>query len=192
MKARAFAAPAGALLAALLPTGCSADISVPDHLGGHEVGTMAERELEAENPRLVPGTLSCPDLDYRPGASVRCLRTTELSQGRVVKVRGTVEVASVSSGGRLHVTMDPQAAEFGLAGEAIAADLRKRFVQRFHAEPTAVTCPYLPAEVDRRVTCRLDAGGVRHDVEVVVTAVDPDAYRTTYVTRPAPSSAGSS
>jgi hypothetical protein len=182
VRPHAFASSAGALLVALLPSGCGSDGPALDQLAGHDVGTMAERELEAENPRLAPGTLTCPDLDYRAGASVRCRRTAELSGGRVVEVRGTVEVTSTDSGGRLHVTMDDDVEAFGVSGDDLEADLRRRYVQRFQAEPTAVSCPYLRAVVGQRVTCRLEARGVRHDVEVVVTATHPESYRTDYRT----------
>src|SRR5215216_7526592 len=91
------------LLLCLVVAGCGSDVTVLDEIDGEKVGTMAERELEAQNPRLAPGTLDCPDLDFETDASVQCLRTTELSAGRVVKVMGTVTVTSLSSGGRLHV-----------------------------------------------------------------------------------------
>jgi hypothetical protein len=182
VKAHALARSAGALLVALLPCGCGSTGDGPDQLDGPDVGAMAERELEAENPRLAAGTLACPDLDYRPGASVRCLRTAELPEGRVVKVGGTVEVTSVSAGGRLHVRMDDDAEEFGLAADTLEADLRRRYARRFHVEPSEVTCPYLPAVVGHRVRCRVEAGGVRHDVVVVVTAADGRTYRTDYRT----------
>lgn len=174
---------AGGLLAALVTTSCGSDVAVLDQIDGAKVGTMAERELEAENPRLAPGTLHCPDLDFEVGASVRCLRTAELSEGRVVKVGGSVEVSSLASGGRLHVAMDDEAREFGVTGEHIAADLRQQYVQRFHTQPSVVDCPYLRGVVGATVTCRLEAGGRRQDVDVTVTAVDSDSYRTTYVAR---------
>jgi hypothetical protein len=188
VKAHTLASSAGALLVALLPTGCGSAGPGLDQLDGRDVATMAERELETENPGLAPGTLACPDLDYRIRASVRCLRTAELGDGRVVKVGGTVEVTSISSGGHLHVTMDDDAEEFGVAGANLGADLRRRYVQQFHVVPSQVTCPYLRAVVGHRVTCRVVAGGVRRDVEVVVTAADAETYRTvyrtTYVGRP--------
>jgi hypothetical protein len=188
VKAHTLASSAGALLVALLPTGCGSAGPGLDQLDGRDVATMAERELETENPGLAPGTLACPDLDYRIRASVRCLRTAELGDGRVVKVGGTVEVTSIASGGHLHVTMDDDAEEFGVAGANLGADLRRRYVQQFHVEPSQVTCPYLRAVVGHRVTCRVVAGGVRRDVEVVVTAADAETYRTvyrtTYVGRP--------
>jgi hypothetical protein len=169
------------LLVAVGACGCGRDVAVLDTISGHDVARMAERQLEAENPELAPGTLSCPDLDFRVGRSVRCLRTTELSGGRVVKVHGVIRVMSLSSGGRLHVAMDPRATEFGLAGDALAARLAR---QRSGARPDTVHCPYLRGTVGAKVTCRVVVGGTRQDVDVVVTRVDAHDYRTTYVTRP--------
>lgn len=190
MKVLALAAPGCALLLVLIPAGCggegtaSVDTPAPrstvGSLDGAEVGTMAERELESQNPTLAPGTMACPDLDLDVGASVRCLRVTELSGGRVVKVRGTVEVTSLDDGGRLHVAMDDEAEEFGLSGRQLASDLRRQYVQRFRSRPSRVRCPYLRGEVGTRVSCRLVAGGKRLEVGVVVTAVDADSYRTHY------------
>jgi hypothetical protein len=158
--------------------GCG-QVAVPDDIPGSRVGAMAERELEAENPRMAPGTVDCPDLDLRVGASVRCERTARLSGGRVVRIRGTVAVTSLASGGRLHVAMDDRAAAFGLAGDEIAGALR-----RTHQKARAVECPYLSGAVGATVICwlRLDDGW--HRIDVVVTAVDPGDYRTVYTASP--------
>jgi hypothetical protein len=169
------------LLLVVMLSGCGGGTAAPDRLDGDSVARMAEQELEAENAGLAPGTLSCPDLDFRVGASVRCVRTTGLSGGRVVKVGGTVSVTTRASGGRLHVAMDQQAREFGLDGDEFVAGVRKRYRQRFGVDPSRLDCPYLHGEVGARVTCRVEAGGSRHDVDVVVTAVDAATYGTSYV-----------
>lgn len=161
--------------------GCGQDVPAVDVLDGTDVATMAERELMAENPRMAPGALSCPDLEFEVGASVRCLRTTELSAGRVVKVAGRVEVTSEDAGGRLHVAMDDEATEFGLSGDQLAAELRPRFVRAGSA--AVVVCPYLRGVVGQRVTCRLDGGGARRELVVVVTAVDEPSYDVDYEVR---------
>jgi hypothetical protein len=168
-----------AILVALLTAGCGNDPAMPGEIDGSQVGTMAERELEAQNPGMASGTLACPDLSLDIGASVRCLRTTELSDGRVVKVNGTVEVTSLSSGGRLHVTMDDEAIEFGVTGDQVATAVRRRV----GARTAVVECPYLVGKVGTVVTCRVEAGSRRRDVEVEVTAVEAGSYRTTYVVR---------
>lgn len=173
----------GLLVALVVPVtaGCGQDATTVDVLDGVKVATMAERQLVAENPRMAPGTMSCPDLEFETGASVRCLRTTELSGGRVVKVGGSVEVTSEDSGGRLHVAMDDQAAEFGLAGDQLARELRPGFVRAGSAP--VVECPYLRGTVGQRVTCRVEVDGRRRDLVVVVTAVDEQHYDTDYETR---------
>lgn len=172
------------LLVAAGACGCGRDVEVLDTISGHDVGRMAERQLEAQNPELAPGTLSCPDLDFRVGKSVRCLRTTELSGGRVVKVHGVIRVTSLASGGRLHVTMDAHASEFGVAGDRVAAELARTWVQRFRVRPSMLECPYLRGAVGTTITCRVEVRGTRHDTDVVVTRVDAGTYRTTYTTRP--------
>lgn len=173
--------PLQALLLAVLLSGCGGEAaSVPGHLDGDSVARMAERQLEVQNARLVKGTLSCPDLDFRVGASVRCVRRTELSGGRVVTIGGTVTVTAGDSGGRLHVAMDRNVQEFGLSGEQLADGVATQYRRRFGIEPRALHCPYLRGVVGARVTCRLQGARVRHRVAVVVTAVDPATYTTTY------------
>jgi hypothetical protein len=172
---------------ALLLAGCGEPPATgPDRLTGADVATMAESELEAENPSLTTGMLTCPDLDFAVGASVRCLRTTELSGGRVVKVRGTVTVTSVESGGRLHVVMDEQPAEFGLTGSRVAVDVRERYQRRYHARPRRVDCPYLRGEVGTTITCRVVVAGTRHHLDVQVTDVEPEGFATSYVVKTHP------
>lgn len=151
-------------------------VSLPSRIGGTEVARMAEQELEVQNAGMAGGRLDCPDLELRVGASVRCLRTVQLAGGRVVRVRGTVTVTSLASGGRLHVAMDRGAEEFGVAGAHLAADVRRRYGGR----ATGVRCPYLPGRVGATVTCRLAVSGDRRAVRVTVTAVDAGDYRTTY------------
>lgn len=170
------------LVVGLALTGCGQDAPTVDVLDGDEVATMAERQLMVENPRMAPGTLACPDLEFEVGAFVRCLRTTELSGGRLVKVAGSVEVTSRESGGRLHVAMDDEAVEFGLTGDQLASEVRPRF-ERAGSAPI-VECPYLRGAVGQRVTCQVEVGGVvRRELVVVVTAVDEQSYDLDYETR---------
>jgi hypothetical protein len=170
-------------LVALGASGCGQDIVALDQISGAKVAAMAERGLEAENPRMAPGTLSCPDLDFRAGAEVRCLRTTKLSGGRLVRVSGVIRVASISSGGRLHVSMDDDATGFGVAGAHLAADVSNRYRKRYGVRPSRVRCPDLRGALGAAVTCRVEVGAKRQDLDVVVTKVDPRSYTTTYVTR---------
>ena len=171
------------MVLAALPAGCGHDVTMPDHLTGTAVARMAERELEAENPRLAAGTLTCPDLEFRVGRSVRCVRTTTLAKGRIVSVGGTVRVSSMASGGRLHVAMDSEAAEFGVTGDQVAADLRRQYHRLFHRAAGAVDCPYLRGQVGARATCHVRTGTARRAVDAVVTQVDPDEYDVRYTFR---------
>jgi hypothetical protein len=168
------------VLLLLLTTGCGGTDTSVDVLKGKDVGVLAERQLETQNPTMSPGTLACPDLDFEVGASVRCLRTTELSEGRVVKVEGTVEVTAKESGGKLHIKMDDHAKEFGLAGTYVANGVRQQYARRFHREPGRLDCPYLRGEVGNEITCHLEFAGDSRDVDVVVTAVHPAQYDTDY------------
>lgn len=173
----------GTLLPALV-AGCGdGDPPLPERLAGRAVGTMAERQLETENPRMARGTTDCPDLALRVGATVRCLRTTELTGGRVVKVAGTVKVTSVAAGGRLHVAMDEEAAEFGLTGEQVAAGAREQYAARHHVTPGTVECPYLRGVVGTVITCRLEVSGRARLLDVAVASVDPATYTTRFVVR---------
>ena len=176
-------AVAGVLLLGALLTACGGDPPLPDRLAGKAVAAMAERQLEAQNPRMATGRLACPDLDLRVGATVRCLRTTELSGGRVVKVAGTVRVTSARAGGRLHVAMDRHAAEFGLTGEQVGLGVRGQYAGRHHATPGRVECPYLRGAVGTVVSCRVQVGGRTRVVDVVVTTVDPASYTTRFTLR---------
>lgn len=164
------------LLLAGLSAGCGPDVTRPDTLHGKDVARMAEHELEAENPQLVSGALTCPDLAFRVGAAVRCLRTTTLTNGRVVKVAGTVRVTSLASGGRLHVAMDKEAAEFGVSGAQVAAELRRRYPRLFHGQPGAVSCPYVRGRLGSTATCRVQVGATRRLVDAVVAHVDAATY----------------
>ena len=167
----------------LLATGCGHQTAMPDHLAGRRVGAMAERRLEAENPRMAVGTMACPDLRLRRGASVRCVRTTRLSGGRVVKVAGTVAVRSLTAGGRLHVVMDDHVEEFGVDGHELATSLRQRYAERRGRVPGDVLCPYLRGAPRTTVTCRAKVDGAWHRLRVAVRRVDPASFRTTYAWR---------
>ena len=175
-----------AMVLAALPTGCAHDVKLPDHLSGSSVGSMAERELETENPRLAHGSLSCPRLDLHVGASVRCLRTTAFADGRIVKVRGTVRVTSLASGGRLHVAMDTEAAEFGISGDQVAAELRRQYRQLFRRPPAGIDCPYLRGQVGAHSTCDVRVGHSQRAVDAVVTSVDAEQYDVRYTFRAHP------
>ncbi|MGY2876788.1 hypothetical protein ACVW00_003978 [Marmoricola sp. URHA0025 HA25] len=173
-----------ALMVAVLSTGCGHDVVRPDTLAGDKVAAMAERELEAENQQLTRGTLSCPDLDFHVGASVRCLRTTTLTSGRVVKVGGTVRVTSLVAGGRLHVAMDEVAEEFGITGEQVATELRAKYGRMFGGRADSVTCPYVRGQVGVTVTCRVQAADGPRRVDAVVAHVDAEKYAVRCAFRP--------
>ncbi|MBO9522142.1 MAG: hypothetical protein J7518_11450 [Nocardioidaceae bacterium] len=75
-------------------------------LSGTRVATMAETALEAQNPRIAPGTMTCPRLRLEVGREVRCRRTAVLPGGRQVRLGVTVRVTSEAGAGRLHVEVD--------------------------------------------------------------------------------------
>lgn len=98
------------VLLVLVTCGCGAGAdTTPTRrttLSGDRVAVMAESALEAQNPRLAPGTMTCPSLELKVGREVRCRRTAVLPGGREVRMGATVRVTSVAGGGRLHVRLD--------------------------------------------------------------------------------------
>lgn len=165
----------------LLLSGCGSSAVHLDRLAGTRVGTMAERQLEVMHPAMAPGSLTCPTLDFRVGAEVRCFRTADLSGGREVRMLGTVRVTSLRNGGELHIRMDDDVTEFGVSAEQLQRDLAAAVARRTRRTPTKVTCPYLRGAVGRSVQCSLRFGTLPPVAAVAtVTGTDPTSYRTTY------------
>ncbi|RNL60576.1 hypothetical protein EFK50_19870 [Nocardioides marmoriginsengisoli] len=173
-----------ALLALLLVTGCGSTTTSEtpdiDSIAGSQVGAMAERQLETTHPGMAPGELTCPDLDFEVGSEVRCERVAELSGGRLIRVSGTVSVTSTEGGGRLHVKLDDEVAEFGITGDALEDDLRKRAAAKLKAEPDEVTCPYLTGEVGTKARCRVRLDDKVVVVVAVITGREPEENLTRY------------
>lgn len=169
-----------ALVAALagLPA-CGAKASV-DAIPGSRVGTMAEQQLEAMHSELATGTMTCPRLEFALDASVRCVRTAELSGGRQIQVKGTVTVTSTKGGGKLHVRLDDEVAGFGMAADHLEKDLRARTSKVLGVAPDDVSCPYLEGRTGVAVRCRVVVLAHHLLASVRVVAVDPTSYRTDY------------
>jgi hypothetical protein len=165
---------------ALVLAGCGSTATAVDHLAGTQVGMMAERELEEMHPGMARGSLTCPTLPFRLGASVRCLRVAELSGGRVVRMYGTVAVRSTHDGGELHVAMDDHVTEFGVSSERLQSDLAAVVAKRTNTVPTAVRCPYLAGAPGTSVRCTVQLGKVSTEVAAIVTRTDPATYQTSY------------
>lgn len=159
--------------------GTGNDPEVIDFLPGARVGELAEKQLEAEHPDIAVGAVTCPDLDWQVNASVRCVKVSELSEGRRVKVPGTVTVTSTESWGKLHVVLDDRAAEFGIDGGHLGGEVAD-WVESQEASPGAVDCPYLTGMVGSVARCAVTLEGVRRVALATVTAVEPDEYRTRY------------
>lgn len=171
------------LLTGVLFAGCGSAAEPPpklDLLSGTKVGEMAERELEDAHPGMAPGTVTCPDLDWELGASVRCVQVAELGDGRQVSIGGTVSVVDLEDGGRLHVKLDETVAEFGISSEFLSADLATLARQRLLPAPTSVRCPYLSGPVGTTVRCRLVHDGRTKVVLARVTARAPEENATSY------------
>lgn len=176
------------VLSLIVLAGCSSTDDVPDAsssmspidvLPGDRVGELAEKQLEAEHLEIAVGTVTCPDLDWRVNASVRCIKVSELSDGRRVKVPGTVTVTSTENWGTLHVALDDHAAEFGLDGGHLSDEVTD-WVKAQDASPSAVDCPYLTGVVGTVVRCAVTLAGEQRVALATVTAVDPDEYRTQF------------
>ena len=151
-----------------------------DEIPGDRVATMAEHQLEAMHSDLATGTMTCPRLDFAVDASVRCVRIAVLSDGRQIRVLGTVRVTSTRDGGRLHVRLDDKVSEFGVTGAQLGKDLRARSRRVLRVAPDQVTCPYLAGRAGTSVQCRVVVG--RHTLVAKVRAVRvvPSQYRTVY------------
>lgn len=150
-----------------------------DFLPGERVGALAEQQLEAEHLEMATGSVTCPDLDFEVGASVRCVKLSELSEGRRVKVPGTVSVTSTAGGGKLHVELDDRAVEFGVAG-AYLAEQAKAWLEDSVDDVATVQCPYLAGSAGAEVVCTGTAGGEEISVRATATEVDPADYRTRF------------
>lgn len=165
--------------------GCSAD-DVPeaaatpiDFLPGDRVGELAEKQLEAEHLAIAVGKVTCPDLDWQVNASVRCVKVSELSDGRRVTVPGTVTVTSTENWGKLHIALDDRATEFGVDAGHLTGKVTD-WVTSQAGSPNAVDCPYLTGVVGTIVRCAVTVANEKRVVLVTVTTVDPDDYRTRY------------
>ncbi|MFL6154545.1 MAG: hypothetical protein ACJ72D_00520 [Marmoricola sp.] len=173
------------VVAGVLLAGCgAAPASVPapakiDAVPGKQVGAMAERQLEAEHPGMARGVLTCPDLAWRLRATVRCVQVAVLSGGRRLTIPGTVTVTSVRGGGRMHVRLDDEVAEYGITAEHLSADLRTRAAARW-GRIGRVRCPYLTGPVGTTVACRVTVRGKTRPVAVRVTGRDQARSATTY------------
>lgn len=169
----------------LLLAGCGSTpglVSEPrlTSLPGFQVGTMAERQLEADHPGMAPGRLTCPDLAWKVGAMVRCIQVVVLSGGRQLRIPGTVAVTSTSAGGQLHVHLADAVSDYGVTAEHLTSDLRDQAVKRLRGGVRKVSCPYLSGPVGTTVRCVLRARGATRAVLARITDRDPADNATAY------------
>lgn len=174
------------VLVAAVVSGCGAGDDGPstsssslDFLPGERVGQLAEEQLEAEHPKMATGTITCPDLDWTLDASVRCVKVSELSEGRRVKIPGTVTVTGTEGGGKLHVELDDKATEFGVDAAHLSSVATVWVTQQAGSAGT-VTCPYLTGVVDTTVRCTAKVGDEEAVLLVRVTDVEPSSYTTLF------------
>lgn len=162
--------------------------SGPKNISGDELARAANSRLEKQNSTLVPGRVKCPKARAEKGASVRCLRTVDLSGGRRVKIDVAVTINEVKSDGRFHfnavVAKKPR--EFGVVGGYIERDLSKQYAAQFGSPPRDVTCPDLRGAVGSSVHCTLLVHDGKRDVTVTVDRVDRDRFDAHYVYSSAP------
>ncbi|MCW2785354.1 MAG: hypothetical protein JWP74_1871 [Marmoricola sp.] len=166
----------------ILLAGCGSPAAIlhPEQLSGDRVAAMAERELEAAHPGLAAGQMTCPDLPFRLGASVRCARTASLSHGRRVGMDGTVKVTRISHGGRLHVQLDRSVSWIGVSGDQVADDLERLLRSRYRVVPRSVSCPDLRGTTGATTPCVVRIGGHRIVARAHVVRVDAATYTTYY------------
>jgi hypothetical protein len=180
----------GVLISAVTGCGSAADVqpaasptATISSLPGPRVGELAEKQLEAEHLEMALGSVTCPDLEWRVNASVRCLKISQLSNGRRVTVPGTVTVTSTRGWGKLHVELDDQVSEFGVDDGHLSRDVGSWVADKAGEKPASVHCPYLRGVRGAVVTCSVSVAGKRSRVLVRVTDVDPGQYLTRYTMR---------
>ena len=177
-----------ALLMALTACGASVEVSSepdkPKQLDGATIASRANAQLGKENPSMVPGDLTCADVDYEVGASTRCVRTVVLDDGRLVRIGATVTIDKVTGGGHFNVQVDQKPQEFGVTGKAVLAELTKQYAAKYGGPPPTGTCPpYLAGKKGTTMSCTLDSSNGKLSVRVIVTNVDPETYTTGYTFR---------
>jgi hypothetical protein len=163
--------------------GCEGSVSVgkPSELAGATIAKKANAQLEKQNPQLVHGQLTCKKVKYSKGATTRCLRTVDLSQGRRVLIGATVTITDTTKGGHYTIAVDKQVQEFGEVGSSIEQDLATQYAKQFRTGKPKVTCPaYLKGQVGASVTCQLQSDSGKIDLLVTVSKVDPTKYLTIY------------
>jgi hypothetical protein len=167
-----------------LVAGCGGHVSIsskPSSLTGATIAKKANAQLEKENPTLVHGSLTCKDVKYAKGATTRCLRTVDLSQGRRVMIGATVTITDTKSGGHYEIKVDDQVQSFGKLGPTIAASLATSYAKKFRTGAPHVTCPaFLEGRVGASITCQVAPDNGKIDVVVTVTQVDTKSYDTGY------------
>jgi hypothetical protein len=167
-----------------LVAGCGGHVSIsskPRTLTGATIAKKANAQLEKENSTLVHGALTCKDVKYTKGATTRCLRTVDLSQGRRVMIGATVTITDTKNGGHYEIKVDDQVQEFGKLGPAIEADLATQYAKRFRTGKPQVTCPgYLKGQVGATISCQVVPDNGKIEVVVTVTSVDAKTYDTGY------------
>ncbi|MET3962088.1 hypothetical protein ABIE44_002022 [Marmoricola sp. OAE513] len=162
------------------PQSAESDAPRIDFLPGARVGELAEKQLEAEHAEMATGAVDCPDLEWEVDASVRCVKTSELSDGRRVRVPGTVTVTSTEGYGTLHVELDDAIAEFGVDGRHLADDVTTWVSRRVRGGPVLATCSYLVGKPGASSVCKVVVAGEHCRVRVSVTGVDAGDFRTRY------------
>ncbi len=127
-----------------------------DRLDGSTIASRANDQLEKENPSMVPGDLTCADVEFEVGASSRCVRTVVLDDGRLVRIGATVTIDRTAGGGHFKVKIDEKPQEFGVTGKAVLAELTKQYAAKYGGQAPTGTCPpYLAGTKGTTMTCML-------------------------------------
>lgn len=166
---------------AVLVSGCGFEVSTtPKELDGEKLAARANRQLEAQNPGMAPGELTCEDVAYEKDATARCVRTVVFDDGRLVRIGATVTIEDVEGEGRFGITVDEAAEEFGVTGRSVFEELANSYERRFGDVPTGACPEYLPGKVGESMTCTLQTNRGRLRVRVEVTRVRPETFETQY------------
>jgi hypothetical protein len=156
--------------------------SNPTTLDGTTIAARANTQLEKENPDLVHGELSCPDVEYEVGARARCMRTVVLDDGRLVRIGATVVIDEVTGSGHFTIRVDDRPTAFGVTGKSVLTDLARQYAAEYGGKrPTGSCPPYLAGKAGTTMTCRLNTREGKLRIRVKVSRVDPETYTTEYL-----------
>ncbi len=159
------------VLAAVLTVIASCS-SGPPVIPAKTVSQQADAQLRKQNPKVVAGTMKCPELVGEVGHKIRCVRSAHVSIWDMT-LNGTVRVTKVE-GDRVDfaIKMDDDLASFAAdreTNESIVAD-------GFGIDKKGISCPKpISGKVGSIGYCTgTDTDGTKHKIKLTVTSSSLD------------------